>query len=172
MRHWIKFVIGWILCLVFRFLPFRPPNFEMNLATQMPFAKTLGPISGFIFGAVSMFFFDAATGMLGWWTLLTALTYGLIGALAPYALKKMDYVSFAIIGTILFDAVTGMSMGPLLFGQSLKDAFIGQVPFTAMHLLGNVIFALLVSPVIESWVTQNDKLVWPFKALGRADRRL
>ena len=158
MRHWVKFIIGWFICLGFRFLPFRPPNFEMNLATQMPFAKSFGPLAGALFGALSMFFFDATTGRLGQWTVLTAVSYGLIGAVAPFALRKMDYLSFAVVGTIAYDAMTGLTMGPLMFHQPLMEALVGQIPFTAMHLLGNVMFALVLSPVIERWVAKNPKL--------------
>jgi len=160
MRHWLKFVIGWVLCLGFRFLPtpIRPPNFETVMAVQMPFAKNFGPLAGAAFGAMSMFFFDAATGMLGWWTLITAVSYGLVGAVAPFALKKMDYVSFAIVATIAYDAMTGLTMGPLLFGQPVTEALIGQIPFTVMHLLGNILFAMALSPVVEYWVARNKKL--------------
>ena len=146
------------MCLGFRFLPFRPPNFETVLATQMPFAKNMGPVAAFAFGSMSMFFFDAATGFIGWWTLITAVSYGLVGVVAPYALRKMDYVSYAIVATIAYDLMTGLTMGPLLFGQPVSEALIGQIPFTAMHLLGNVIFALALSPLVERWIASNARL--------------
>jgi len=47
--------------------------------------------------------------------------------------NKWGYVRFAIIGTLFFDAVTGLLIGPLFFHQSFLSTLIGQIPFTALH---------------------------------------
>ncbi len=139
--------------LLFRFLPFRPPNVELILASAMPMAKVHGKTAGFLFGALSILVFDLLTGTLGSWSLITAPAYGLVGLFAGWFLKnrsgRKQFVYFAIVGTLVYDALTGLTVGPLFFGQSFTLAFLGQIPFTLMHLLGNTSFAFLLSPFIE-----------------------
>lgn len=161
----LKFVIGWVLALGLRLIPFRPPNFEPILATQMPFSKRFGAWPSFVFAAANIAIYDLVTGKLGQWTLITAVAYGLLALIAaPYFKKRSsvwNYAVFAVIGTILYDAVTGLSIGPLFFGQPFAEAFFGQIPFTLYHLLGNTALAITLSPAIERWITANDSLRWP-----------
>lgn len=161
---WVKFLIAFVVCIAIRFIPppFRAPNVEPVLTTMMPFAKSGGALVGFLFASLSMVVFDVVSGNLGQWTLVTAVTYGFVGALAPTFLSRLPgvrgYVSFAVVGTLIFDAVTGVIFGPLLFSQPLAQAFFGQIPFTMMHLVGNMAFALTLSPIIEVWVVKNEAL--------------
>jgi uncharacterized membrane protein len=162
-KNWLKFILGFITCLFIRLIPFRPPNIEPILATQMPFSKAYGAYAGFLFAFFSIVLFDLITQKLGIWTLLTAVAYGVLGLWAAFYFKNrkggaLDYALFAIYGTLFFDAVTGLSIGPLFFGQSFTEAFVGQIPFTAMHLLGNISFALTLSPIIHRYVIENSKL--------------
>jgi uncharacterized membrane protein len=148
-----KLSIGIALCLIFRALPFRPANIEPLLATQMPYAKLYGPWSGFIFGSVSILLFDFVTQKIGIWTIITMFAYGFLGVGASYFFKKYaqstrNYIRFAIIATILYDAFTGLTIGPLFFHQTFMQALIGQIPFTILHLIGNVAFAVTLSPAI------------------------
>ena len=66
-------------------------------------------------------------------------------------------MKFAVMGTLAFDIVTGLSIGPLFFQQPFMEALIGQVSFTALHLLGNVGFAAVLSPLIYRFVVENKK---------------
>lgn len=161
-KNWFKFVLGFVSCLLIRLIPFRPPNIEPILATQMPFSKAYGALAGFIFAFSNMVLFDLLTHKFGVWTFLTAGTYGILGLWSAYyfrkrAMERFNYVKFAIFGTLFFDAVTGLSIGPLFFGQSFMEALTGQIPFTALHLLGNVIFAIVLSPLIYKFVIENKK---------------
>ncbi len=161
-KNWFKYVIGFIACLLVRFVPFRPPNIEPILATQMPFSKVYGKMAGFLFGFLSMVLYDILTGKVGVWTLITASAYGLLGLWAAVYFKNKNnnswgYAKFAIIGTLAFDIVTGLSVGPLFFNQTFMEALVGQIPFTFFHLLGNVSFALVLSPAIYNLVTKNKK---------------
>lgn len=153
--NWLKIVSVFAFCLLFRLLPFRPPNVEPILAAQMPFARRFGTRTGFLFGALSILIYDILTGTLGPWTVLTASAYGLLGLGAGWYLKrrngKKHFVYFAIAGTLFYDAVTGLTVGPLFFGQPFLAALLGQIPFTLMHLAGNTMFAVLLSPFIERW---------------------
>jgi uncharacterized membrane protein len=131
----------------------RAPNVEPILATMMPMSKAYGALSGFSFAVLSVLLYDLMTGTLGIQTFFTASAYGVLGLWATSYLNKnkdnkWSYVNFAIIGTLFFDALTGLTVGPLFFHQSFTTSLIGQIPFTALHLFGNIIFALILSPAI------------------------
>ena len=34
-------------------------------------------------------------------------------------------------------------------------ALVGQIPFTALHIVGNTLFASLLSPAIELWLIDS-----------------
>ncbi|TSC78660.1 MAG: Uncharacterized protein G01um101433_121 [Parcubacteria group bacterium Gr01-1014_33] len=158
-----KFIIGWIVVFVIRFLPFRPPNVEPVLGTLMPFSKKYGAAGGFVFGFLSIALFDLASGMVGIWTLITGVSYGLLGVGAGFFFKNRDssvfnYLKYAIVGTIAYDAATGLTIGPLFYGQPFMEAFYGQISFTLLHLLGNIVIAIGISPLIYRWVVLNKKL--------------
>lgn len=162
-KNWFKYVVGFVICVLVRLIPFRPPNIEPILSTQMPFSKAYGAIAGFLFAFMNIVLFDLITGKLGIWTLLTAGTYGILGIWSAYffkkrAMKRLNYVYFAIIGTIFFDAITGLAIGPLFYGQPFMQALVGQIPFTGLHLLGNISFAIILSPAIYHFVINNKKL--------------
>jgi len=169
-KNWIKYTIGFVVCLLVRLLPFRSPNVEPILATQMPFTKTYGKIAGFSFAFLSMVTYDIITNKVGMWTLITALAYGLLGIWASVYFnnkenKAWNYAKFAIMGTIAFDIVTGLSIGPIFFHQSFMTALIGQIPFTALHLLGNVSFAIVLSPAIANWAMKTNPKELKVKSL-------
>lgn len=160
---WLKYLIGWTAVFLIRLIPFRPPNFEPMLAVAMPFGKRYGLLGSFAFGFLGIAFFDAVTSGIGMWTWITAAAYGLLGVGAHYYFKHreantLNFLIYGIIGTIAYDAVTGLSVGPLFFGQPLMEALVGQIPFTFMHLLGTVIFSVTVSPALYRWVIRNDRL--------------
>lgn len=162
-KNWPKFIIGLTACLLIRLIPLRAPNIEPILATQMPFTKAYGAWVGFFFGLAGILSYDLITGTMGKWTLFTASAYGILGFLAHFYFKSRkpsvrNFVSFAIFGTLFFDAVTGLAAGPILFDQPFTSAFFGQIPFTALHLLGNISFAILLSPAIYRFVVRNENL--------------
>jgi uncharacterized membrane protein len=158
----IKFALGWIIVFAVRLFPWRPPNVEPVLSTLMPFAKGYGPIPAFMFGFLSIALFDLAVGKVGSWTIITALCYGALGILSHYMLRsgsgKWRYVFVGVAGTLLYDAVTGVIMGPVLFGMSFQTAFIGQIPFTLWHLAGTIPLAFLLSPAIERFIVTSPVL--------------
>lgn len=149
-----KFLAGWLVVFLIRLIPWRAPNVEPVLGTLMPFSKYYGWLGAFVFGFTSIALFDAITLKVGSWTLVTASTYGAIGILSYLYFKRWqasvgNYFIFAIIGTLIYDAITGVIMGPLMFGQPIAEAFIGQIPFTMLHLAGNLGFALTLSPLVD-----------------------
>ena len=161
-KNWFKYVVGFVVCFLIRLIPFRPPNIEPILGTQMPFSKEYGKIAGFLFAFLSLVLFDIITAKVGMWTFITASAYGLLGIWASIYFKNKansawNYAKFAVMGTLAFDIVTGLSIGPLFFHQPLMEALTGQIPFTLLHLLGNVCFAIILSPPIYRFVIENKK---------------
>lgn len=123
------------------------------MATTMPFSRAYGALVGCAFAVLSILLFDIVTGTLGVQTVFTVLAYGIVGWWSAGYFKKnkgntINYVRFAIMGTLFFDAVTGLTVGPIFFHQSFLQSLVGQIPFTALHLLGNVALAFILSPAI------------------------
>jgi energy-coupling factor transport system substrate-specific component len=158
----LKFLIGIVLCLFARLIPFRVPNVEPILATTMPFSRAYGALTGFSFAVLSILLYDVVTHTLGVQTIFTAGAYGILGLWSAIYFKKnkgntMDYVRFAIFGTLVYDALTGLTIGPIFFHQSFMASLLGQIPFTAFHLVGNIAFAIILSPAIYSLLIKKKK---------------
>ena len=165
LRNWPKFLIGWFLCFGIRLLPFRPPNVEPILITTMPFANRFGVFGGAIFAAFSIILFDLFTSGIGVWTWVSAVAYAVVAIGAAWFFKNrrgspFNYLLYAFIGTLFYDASTGLTIGPLVYGQPFMEALTGQIPFTLRHLLSNMVLAPIVSPLIDRWVVANGKLTW------------
>lgn len=159
----IKIISLFTVGLLVRLLPFRAPNLEPIMAMLMPTARKYGSIYAFLFGFLSIALYDSMTAGFGVWTLIAGLAYGLVGIGASLYFKNRtgwkNYVKYAFVATIAFDALTGLTMGPIFFGQPFIAALIGQIPFTAIHLLSNVSFAIVLSPMIERWVMKEDRVL-------------
>lgn len=155
-KNWFKYVIVFSSVFAIRLMPFRAPNIEPIMASVMPLSKRFTKFMSFFFGFASIFVYDLVTSGIGIWTLFTAVAYGLVGLGASYYFTNRSgwksYASYAVIATIAYDLATGLTVGPIFFGQSFVISLIGQIPFTLMHLLGNVSFAIVLSPVIEKWL--------------------
>ena len=157
-----KFFLIFFLCLLARLFPFRAPNVEPILASMMPFSRAYGALVGFFFAVLSVLFYDIVTGTLGVQTFFTAGAFGVLGLWSARYFQnnkedKWIYVRFAIVGTLFYDVFTGLTVGPIFFHQSLLGSLIGQIPFTALHLTGNIIFAFILSPVIYNFLIKKKK---------------
>ncbi len=155
MRSKLKILIVFIGCLLFRLIPFRAPNLEPIMASVMPISRKYGAMLGFFFAFSGMVLYDIITGHVGLWTWTTSIAYGIIGAGSAFYFQKfkakaVNFVIFASLGTIFFDIVTGILFAPA-FGQSMWSATIMQVPFTLLHLAGDIGFALTLSPILNKW---------------------
>ncbi len=163
MKNWTKYIITFISVMAFRLMPFRAPNVEPIMASIMPLGKIYGGVMAFVFGFLSIVLFDSITSGFGIWTLVTALAYGILGLGSHYYFKNRtgwkNYAKYAVLATIFYDCITGLTIGPLFFEQSFLVSITGQIPFTVLHLLGNVSFAIVLSPVIEKWMVKNEARV-------------
>lgn len=159
MKNKFKYIIAFLIVFLVRLLPFRAPNVEPVMTVLMPLGKSYGKIMAFLFGFLSIVIFDSITSGIGIWTLVTAIAYGILGIGASYFLKKRSgwksYAQYAVIATIFYDAVTGLTIGPIFFNQPFMLSLVGQIPFTILHLLGNVSFAIVLAPVIEKWLVSS-----------------
>lgn len=142
------------------------------MASIMPLAKKYGSLVAFAFGSLSMVVYDILTAKVGFWTLTTAISYGIIGVASYWYFRKyktsaFNFVTFAFFDTIFFDFVTGV-MFALLFGQTIFNAFVLQIPFTLLHLAGNLGFAITLSPVLSRWISKEATKLFSIKVfLGK-----
>ncbi len=161
MKHAPKYFIGLLVVIFFRLIP-HPPNVEPIMATMMPFAKKWGKIAGGLFAALTIILLDIITGTLGWHSLFTISAYGILGVAAHWYLQnrnsRLHYIGFAAVGTLFYDAITGLGVGMLLFKQTFMHTLILQIPFTLAHLAGNIVFATIVSPILFTYILENKNL--------------
>jgi len=158
-RNKFKIFIIFIGCLLFRLIPLRAPNIEPIMASVMPIGRKYGAIFGFAFGFLSIFLYDLMTHF-GAWTWTASITYGLVGMFSFLYFEKFkssvfNFAVFAFFATIIFDLITGVLFAPM-FGQTMWSALILQIPFTALHLAGNIGFAVTLSPLINKWLASSE----------------
>jgi hypothetical protein len=162
-KNWFKYITAFLTVLLIRLMPFRAPNIEPIMAVIMPIGKKCGNLMAFMFGSISIVIYDLLTSGIGVWTLVTAFAYGLLGVGSFYFFQNRtgwrNYAVYAVIATIFYDAITGLTIGPLFFHQLFMVSLVGQIPFTFLHLLGNVSFAIVLSPVIERWLVKSESKI-------------
>lgn len=145
--------------LLFRLMPFRAPNLEPIMASVMPISKKYGALMAFLFGFLSIFIYDSLT-FFGTWTWITAVTYGLVGLSAyfyflKYKTSTWNFIFFSFGATIVYDLITGVLFAPL-FQQTMLNALVMQIPFTLLHLAGNIGLAVFLSPVLNRWLAKEN----------------
>lgn len=158
MLNKFKIFTVFIGCLLFRLLPLRAPNVEPIMASIMPLGRKFGALTGFLFGFLSIIIYDLFTHF-GAWTWTVSITYGLVGIASFFYFKRFkssafNFAVFAFFATIIFDLITGVLFAPM-FGQTMLNALVMQIPFTALHLAGNIGFALTLSPLINKWLASE-----------------
>lgn len=164
MKNKLKPFLIFAGCLLFRLIPLRAPNVEPIMASIMPVGKKYGAMFAFLFGFLSIFIYDSLTHF-GSWTLVAGITYGLVGVASTFYFKKyktsvFNFVIFAFFATIFYDLITGVLFAPI-FHQTMLNALVLQIPFTLLHLAGNIGFALTINPILSRWL-ENEK-VFSFK---------
>lgn len=161
----LRMLLLWLACIALRALPWRIPNLEPVLAATLPVAAVWGTGIAVAFPLTMMVVFDVIAGAVGIWTPVTALAYAGVGlwasaAFRGKALRPASAGFFAILATIAYDIVTA-TLGPLAFGQGWVETYVGQVPFTVNHVVGNVLLCALVSPLLQRWLRPQQRLSMP-----------
>ena len=159
-----KYTLGFVLTLLFRLVTplVGLSNISPLMATQLTGSKAYGALLGGLYGAASFVLLDLLVGRIGSWTITTSITYGIVGVVGAWYLNNKEasaknFVVASIVGTLFFDLITGVLMGPLFYDQSWSSAIIGQIPFTARHLVGNMTFAALLAPWFYRAIMSNPK---------------
>ncbi len=171
-RRPLQIAVAAFFVTVWRLAPFRPPNVEPLLALSMPFGKKDGVLAPAILAVLAIVVYDAFTSGLTQWTAVTAVAYALVAAGSGFLKGSrgiLPYLAYAILATLVYDAITGVVAGAVLFDMGWKQGFIGQIPFTINHLIGNSLLALILSPIVE-WVlrwSERDVAVAATKTLRR-----
>jgi hypothetical protein len=133
-------------------------TFGILMVVTTAFCPLLRREYAFLLGALLYSLVDVVMGSVGVWTLMCALSWGIIGILfnrfQPSG-KLLNFLGMSFAGTIAFDFLTGVIGGPLLFPMSFADAFIGQIPFTISHLIGNLVIVGLLAPLVYAFVAMN-----------------
>ncbi|NQU99006.1 hypothetical protein HQ533_06100 [Candidatus Woesearchaeota archaeon] len=137
----ISFIVGaGLLRVPMQALPSAEPITFFALLAGWLFGKK----KGFLVGAgallTSNFF---VFGGHGPWTLFQAAGFGMAGFLGGFLRKKSGYVStvlIAIAATLVFELVLNFS-SMLIFPFGFM-VFITALPFTLIHLVSNVVFAM------------------------------
>jgi hypothetical protein len=119
------------------------------------------------FPIAAMVPFDLLSRRRGVWTAVTAATYGLLGlgfAFVYSALLRRGrtagaaaYLASGVVGVLAFDFVTGPVLSSLLFQATSAEALVGQIRFTAKHLLSVSGYASIVSPAPDAALRQIER---------------
>ncbi len=156
MKAKFKIFLIFLGCLIVRLIPLRAPNVEPIMASIMPVGRKYGTMVGFLFGFLSIFLYDSLTHF-GSWTWVAGVTYGLVGVASTFYFTKFktsafNFAVFAMFATIFYDLITGVLLAPI-FHESMATALVLQIPFTVLHLAGNIGFALTISPILSKWLS-------------------
>lgn len=124
-------------------------------------------LSGAPISQIAFSLFDANSKLtVGLWTLTGTLSWGLVGFL--FTLQKpngspLTFAKLGIGGTLVFDAITGPILSPLVWGMPFWEALVGQLPFTAKHLFGIAAVSLILAPLLFPSINKAlAKTKWAF----------
>ena len=154
MKKALKFLGSLAFCNLYRILRIFPNN-DPIMGCALPLSRKGKWWHSVLFAMIAMVSFDLITARVGIWTIGTALTYGLVAALAwkYFKAKKSvglkTYAKTSVGGVLLFDFLTGPVMSSFAFRIPFAAAFIGQIPFTMMHLASATALTLVIVPVLD-----------------------
>jgi len=142
------------------------PNNDPIMGIMLPFAKQESVWIAILFPIITMVSFDFITFAVGPWTVVTSLTYGALGLFFYFFYKKIrkgkvgmkTYLGSGVFGVLVFDFVTGVLATPFMFHMSFEQAFLGQIPFTLMHLATATGYILIVTPLLDKHILGNPVL--------------
>jgi len=133
-------------------------TFGLLMVATTTFCPLLKKQYAFMLGGLLYALVDVITGMMGIWTLMCFIAWGIVGLTFTYfkpTANPINFLGMSFVGTLLFDLLTGVIGGPLLFPMSFADAFIGQIPFTISHLIGNTVVVGVLSPLLFVYIGVN-----------------
>jgi hypothetical protein len=154
-----NFGIAFILTAIMRYARIFPNN-DPIMAGMLPQSRQ-HILIGVLFAFLSIFIFDALTSGIGLWTWVTSFTYAgiavLFGVVFKY-IKEMSlvkYIGGAVVGVLIFDFITGPIMSTFMFGVPFEISFLGQIPFTFLHLFSAVSYTIIFVPFLDPQVAEQ-----------------
>jgi len=159
----VKYILSILFCNLYRLLRFIPNN-DPIMGCMLPFSRQDKWWSAGLFAFITMVSFDLLTGMVGDWTWITALTYAGLGILFHQIYKNKKkinlktYLGSGILGVLIFDFITGPVMSSWMFQMSFETAFIGQIPFTLLHLASVSAFIVILTPLLDVHLVNSKQL--------------
>ncbi|MBI4044266.1 MAG: hypothetical protein HY392_00990 [Candidatus Diapherotrites archaeon] len=150
----LRYAGAFLACNILRLFRFFPNN-DPIMAFVLPFSRQDKWLYSAFFAFTTMVVFDYFTSGIGIWTFTTAITYTVIAIAAGFYFrgrKKVGmkaYLGTGIAGILFFDFVTGVLFGPTLFGVPLQAAFLGQIPFTLLHIASASAYIALIVPFLD-----------------------
>jgi hypothetical protein len=159
----LRLALAGIFCNVYRLLRFIPNN-DPIMGAMLPFARRGKWWEAGIFAFLTMVSFDLITMKLGVWTIVTGVTYGLLGIAFHFAYGKIKkfsvwtYIGSGVAGVLAFDFITGPIASSLMFGMPFWAALAGQVPFTLLHLASTTFFVAVLTPLLDRTIVGNERL--------------
>ncbi|WP_137662542.1 ECF transporter S component [Enterococcus hulanensis] len=120
-----------------------------------------GTYQGLIVGLLSILITNFYMGM-GVWTIAQITTYFLI-ILLTGLLKKVPKFKQSIMLQAIYAGITGLLFGllisavqaPFLGISAFLPYYLAGVPVDVMHAFGNVVFYLLLAPILRKLLTQT-----------------
>jgi len=136
-----------------------PPNIEMLMPFVLAAGLAGGPLYGLALGGCVRGLYDVYQGWAGPWTLLTAPSYAVVGLVVGFAglrwkvRSRTGMMALAGAATLVYDVLT-MALFGLWMGMPLQVLVVGQVPFSIMHVAGNMLFCFLLAPTLTGAVRE------------------
>ncbi|MDO8633665.1 MAG: hypothetical protein Q7K34_00025 [archaeon] len=149
-----RYAGAFLACNLLRLFRFFPNN-DPIMAFVLPFSRQDKWFYSALFAFATMVVFDYFTSGIGVWTFTTAIAYTAIAIGAHFYFKnrkKMSmktYLGTGIAGILFFDFVTGVLFGPTMFGVPIQAAFLGQIPFTLLHIASASAYIALIVPFLD-----------------------
>ena len=157
--NYVKLILSLLIANAIRLLKIIPNN-DPIMGMMLPYSRQERWWVSPLFAFITMASFDVLTNKIGIWTLVTSFTYAAIALVFQFAYRRMrptmgSYLVSGAFGVLVFDFVTGPVMSSYMFGMSFAEAFFGQVPFTALHLLSVSFFVLFLTPILDKSLIDN-----------------
>lgn len=148
------------------------PGIEPIAGMLLFLPRTFSRMLCYAFIVASVVLYDGMTAGFGMWTVSVIAAYCLIAVgyrvLQSSSKSISTMMLHGIVMTIAFDIATGLTVGPLFFGQPFVDALVGQIPFTIAHLIGNSLLIFVYNMIVQYSVCMHKEV---FGWLGRCEHK-
>ncbi|UOQ47546.1 ECF transporter S component [Gracilibacillus caseinilyticus] len=141
--------------ICFQFLP----NIQPVTAIIIVAGALLGVVPAICIAIVSTYVTNLFMGM-GIWTIwqifawsIIGLLAGLIGRYVPARYHLVILTGFSVLAAFLYGLV--LNLGTFTFSGSFFAYMLASIPFDLMHAIGNLVFMLILYPVIRRVFQQN-----------------